>query len=232
MRSLYISLVVVIFSWLVGNAFSSMAQEHQLLTPIETENVAFSPMNDTLLVIEDVNPEMPLDNRKPLLLVHGWNFEGNPASPSGSYWNNLLNYIKNDEELNRSYKPYLVKYWSNVVPISELAVELRKKVEAIGLQDKKIVLIGHSMGGLVSRSYIIEQQFTTGIAAGKKCGEMVDLIITLSSPHHGSPMANGPARDAKVKTLYKFLIPILDTFVFNATAFNQQNRVDLHYIRQ
>ncbi|HPR61762.1 MAG TPA: hypothetical protein PLF35_12485, partial [Prolixibacteraceae bacterium] len=31
---------------------------------------------DNLLVIEDVSPELSLEGRKPLLLIHGWSFEG------------------------------------------------------------------------------------------------------------------------------------------------------------
>jgi hypothetical protein len=188
-----------------------------------------APLFDNLLMIEDLYPELSLENRKPLLLIHGWNFDGEPAPPGGAYWNHFLNYMKNDKELLSNFKPYLVKYWSNAVPIFDLGAELRKKVEELGLNDRKIVIMAHSMGGLVARSYMAENQFLSGKSKGKLCGDMVDLLVTLSSPHHGSPMANGPARDAKVDFLNKTMLQILESFVFKETTYNEQNRKDLHW---
>lgn len=191
---------------------------------------AFSMVdNDTLLVIEDASPELSPEGRKPLLLVHGWNFDGNPAPPGGNYWNNFLNYLKNDATLSANFKPYLVKYWSNSVSVKDLGAEFRSKVEAIGLNEQKIVILAHSMGGLVSRSYMNEQTFTTGSSAGEKCGDNVDLLITLSSPHHGSPMANGPARNAKVNVLLQATMNTVDALVFNETKYDDVNRTDLHW---
>ena len=103
---------------------------------------------DELLVIEDAAPELPLEGRKPLLLVHGWNFDGQPAPPGGNYWNNFVNYLKNDATLKANFKPYLVKYWSNYVTVKEIGVAFRDQVEAMGLHEQKVAIIGHSMGAL------------------------------------------------------------------------------------
>lgn len=184
---------------------------------------------DQLLTIEDVSPELSLDGRKPLFLIHGWSFDGNPAPPTGGYWENIKQLIKSDPELRANFKPYYVRYWSNYVTVKEIGAELRKKVEEAGLNDQKIAIIGHSMGGLVARSYMNEQTFTTGISNGKKCGDNVDLLITLSSPHHGSPMANGPARNAKVSFLLQVTMSSVETAVFKETKYDQVNRSDLHW---
>ena len=135
----------------------------------------------------------------------------------------------NDPELRANFKPYYVKYWSNAVSISEIAEQLRIKVEEAGLHEQKIAIIAHSMGGLVSRSYLSEQSFTKGPSLNKKCGFMVDELITLGSPHHGSPMANGPARNAAMKGTAKLLVPLLDAFVFKEINYNEVNRSDLRW---
>lgn len=187
------------------------------------------PVMDELLVIEDMNPELSPEGRKPLLMIHGWSFEGRPAPPGGGYWDNFRNYILNDPVLRANFKPYYVKYWSNEVPVKEIAAALRDKMEAAGLHEQKIVIMGHSMGGLVSRSYMNEHRFTKGALKNKLCGDQVDLLITLGSPHHGSPMANGPARNAKVSLFLQMTMNTVESFVFKDTKYNQVNRSDLRW---
>jgi len=225
MKTLNFSISFLIFLLITFTAKGQQSAENTAIT----DSLLFSILNDSLVTIEDVSPELSLDNRKPLLLIHGWNFAGEPAPPGGSGWENLRNYLKNDTDLKRCFKPYLVKYWSNSVPVKELALELQKKIEEAGLNEKNIVLIGHSMGGLVSRSYMNEQQFTTGNSNGKKCGELVDLLITLSSPHHGSPMANFNARNARAGLGMGSFLAILDGLIFSETKYDEVNRSDLRW---
>jgi hypothetical protein len=37
---------------------------------------------DNLLDIEDASPGISLEGRIPLLLIHGWNYDGKPAPPA------------------------------------------------------------------------------------------------------------------------------------------------------
>ncbi|MDP1833388.1 MAG: alpha/beta fold hydrolase [Candidatus Moranbacteria bacterium] len=59
------------------------------------------------------------------------------------------------------------------------AQKLQTKIEAIRKQTKisKVDVVAHSMGGLVARAYI----------EGDDYGNDVDKMITLGTPHHGSP---------------------------------------------
>jgi hypothetical protein len=185
---------------------------------------------DDLLQIEDVTPELSLEGRIPLLLIHGWSFDGKPAAPGTGYWEYFKNFLLNDPELRGYFKIYYVKYWSNAVSVKELGGLLRDKVELAGFNEKPFALIAHSMGGLVSRSFMTEYSFTTGVNAGKNCGDNVKLLITLGTSHHGSPMANGPARNDKVSDFFlKLLLPILDGIVFKDNKYNELNRSDLHW---
>jgi len=179
--------------------------------------------------IEDVSPELSQEGRIPLILVHGWSFNGKPAPPGTGYWDFFKNYLMNDPELKKYFKPYYVKYWSNAVSVNQLGSLLRNEIEQAGLHELPLVIIGHSMGGLVSRSFMNENVYTTGINAGKKCGDIVKLLITLGTPHHGSPMANGPARDDKVNFLMKLTMSTVESMVFSDTRYYDVNRSDLRW---
>ncbi|MBN2806600.1 MAG: hypothetical protein JXR22_08060, partial [Prolixibacteraceae bacterium] len=205
-------------------AFATQTSPADTLLPAQS-----TQMMDELLVIEDMSPELSLEGRKPLLMIHGWSFEGRPAPPGGGYWDNFRNDLLSDPVFRANFKPYYVKYWSNEVTVQEIAAALRNKVEEAGLHEQKIVIMGHSMGGLVSRSYMNEQTFTKGALKNKRCGDQVDLLITLGTPHHGSPMANGPARNAKVSVFLQMTMNTVESFVFKETKYNQVNRSDLRW---
>ncbi len=184
---------------------------------------------DNLLDIEDASPGISLEGRIPLLLIHGWNYNGKPSPPATGQWNNFLNYLLNDPELREFYKPYFVKYWSNSIPVNAIAGLLRDKIQQTGFHEKEIVIIAHSMGGLVSRSFMNEYSYTSGKNIGKKCGENVRLLITLGTPHHGSPMANGPARDNEVDFIMKLTLSTVESMAFKDIKYNEVNRSDLRW---
>ncbi len=184
---------------------------------------------DSYMAIEDASYGVPLEGRIPVLMVHGWNPNGKPASPSGSMWSNIRDFINGDPLLYHNFKPYLVKYWSNAVPINELAAQFRDALEQNGMHEQKVIILAHSMGGLVSRSMMSEYTFQDGRFSGQKCGDLVKLLITLGTPHHGSPMANGPARDAKVPFLQKIYIALVESIAFDQVKYNEVNRSNLHW---
>ena len=225
----FLFFVIVTFgklSFSQNDNFTKLEEELSQYSPKNTELITPKAI-DELLVIEDVSPELSLEGRKPLLLIHGWSFDGDPASPSGGYWDHFKNYLMNDSTLRANFKPYYVKYWSNEVSVKEIGEALRIKVEEAGLNEQKIVIVAHSMGGLVARSYMTEQLFSQGAATGLQCGKLVDRLITLGTPHHGSPMANGPARNAKLSFLLSLYINTLESAVFKDVKYNEVNRSDL-----
>lgn len=207
-----------------SNTWYQAVTEHSLMA-VEVQ----AAQVDQLLVIEDVSPGLSLEGRKPLLLIHGWSFDGKPAPPGGGYWEHFKNYLLNDPLLSANFKPYYVKYWSNDVSVKDLATELRRQVEAIGFHEQKIAILAHSMGGLVARSYLNESVFSKGIAQGKKCGDMVDVLITLGTPHHGSPMANNKARNAKFTFPLSLYVTLVETAFFKEIKYNEYNRSDLRW---
>lgn len=182
-----------------------------------------------ILYIEEYDSNIELGDRIPLLLIHGWNPESAGEPPAISMWNNIINSIKSNPELQANYKLYTISYWSNSISVQELGAALKEDMETIGLSNKRVVILTHSMGGLVSRSFMNEQTYSDGIFAGKKCGEAVRLLVTLGSPHHGSPIANGDARDAKASALMKILMDAIEQYAFNDLPSNKPSRSDLRW---
>lgn len=117
----------------------------------------------------------------PVLLVHGF-------FSNGGYWQPLR------EQLQAAGLGPV--YTINLEPlggdIERLAAQLAARVEAILAQTacRQLVLVGHSMGGLVSRCYLHRHG-----GAGR-----VAKLITLGSPHHGTVVASrigAKARNAR-----------------------------------
>ncbi|MCF8359412.1 MAG: hypothetical protein K9H26_11670 [Prolixibacteraceae bacterium] len=197
----------------------------------EPEHVSFSHFksDEELLYIEDPNPEIDPDGKTPIIIVHGWSFQGRPAPPGTGYWDFFKSFLLNDFELRNNFKPYYVKYYSNAVSIQELGTLLRDKLQEEGLHQQPFVIIAHSMGGLVSRSFMIENTYTSGNYLGRQCGDNVNLLITLGSPHHGSPMANGPARDNEVNFIMQLTMATIEGLVFKETTYDEVNRSNLRW---
>ncbi len=64
--------------------------------------------------------------------------------------------------------------------IPALAVQLKREIDARFGTREPILLVGFSMGGLVSRHYLQE------LGGAKRC----QALVTISSPHHGTHVAS------------------------------------------
>ncbi len=179
----------------------------------------------------------PLGSRIPIILVHGWNRDSVPAPPNYHTWDQFIKYFgsSNGTNLKQQYKPYRFNYYSNSnnVFLTDLGSALRDVLDCVNTNDlqnfgsKNIVIIGHSMGGLIARSFMGQLQ-KQGAFAGKKGGERVLRLITLGTPHHGAPLANGQSLNSVTPI---FLWPLLDTvnLYYGAVAWYMPNRFDLHW---
>lgn len=121
------------------------------------------------LVADDATP---LGTRLPVVLVHGW-----CSSPAD--WAPFAARAAQHPRLPRRCKLYRFGY-DSLKPIGangeQLARELAQQPEFAG---RPVVLVGHSMGGLVSRA-----------CAEGGPAERLAALHTLGTPHHGSPAAN------------------------------------------
>ena len=115
------------------------------------------------------NPTPASDEKKPVLLIHGYMMRG---------W--TLMYIKKRLKKDGWNQAYT---WSYIPPFKNIpyyAGQLKNKVNDIldETSQTKIVLIGHSMGGLLARYYISHLD-------GKSC---VEKLITIGTPHKGTQL--------------------------------------------
>jgi pimeloyl-ACP methyl ester carboxylesterase len=97
--------------------------------------------------------------------------------------------------LDRKFDLVLTYDYENLsTPIAETAQELKSQLAAAGLQDndnKRLTLLVHSMGGLVSR-WFIERE------GGNK---VVDHLVMCGTPNHGSPFGKIDAARKILKVL-------------------------------
>lgn len=140
-----------------------------------------------------------LGTRIPLILIHGWNSQSVPASPQKEVWANFLFYYLTNPSLKNKFKAYYFSYHSNDISVFDLGGKLRdvldekNAIDPTNFGSKPVAILAHSMGGLIARSYMQQHWQANGAFAGKPGGERVLKLITLGTPHYGSPLANGDA---------------------------------------
>jgi hypothetical protein len=208
------------------------------LVSIQPVALAATAYDDTALVDDDGTP---IGNRTPLILVHG--IHGNKpdggsddiAHPYAGYFGNFIHYFYtqapatyNPGVLNTKFKIYRFHYVSDQHFIPDIAQAFKQRIDAYpGGFPNNFVVLAHSMGGLVARSYMSEQSG----------GSRVIELITLATPHHGTPMANEGARAAITTTLWETLMDIGDGIEWGnwnplaapATHAGDPNRADLRW---
>lgn len=146
----------------------------------------------------------PLGKRTPLILVHGIQFP--VVNSYSATWDKFLERFYNDEELSKSYKPYTFSYETlnickaNNFTITDVGNELGNQITSY-FNGKPVVILAHSMGGLVARSFM--EEYST---QGQKGETVVLRLITLGTPHHGTPVADVP-------TLAPLLALVIPSFV-------------------
>lgn len=106
----------------------------------------------------------------PVVLVHG-------IFCNGGYWRPLIRYLRKRGITHC----YTINLEPPLASINRYARDLAQYVEDVcaAAHAEKVVLVGHSMGGLVGRAYV--QRY-----GGDK---RVLKLITIASPHHGSYLA-------------------------------------------
>jgi len=114
------------------------------------------------------NPKDPKNQMKlPVLFIHG-------IFSNGGYWWALHRYL-HQRQLTHLFTLNISPIFAD---IDSFAVEVKNRVEQICVETgaSQVILVGHSMGGLIARAYFHHH-------GGK---ERIAKIITLGSPHHGT----------------------------------------------
>lgn len=102
-------------------------------------------LDSKLMLLEPYDPD-----RIPVLLVHGLN--SHPRM-----WRDVINDLRADPKLRGRYQ-FMIFYYPTGWPITYSSMRLREELAAFENlfgPPKKMVLVGHSMGGLLSRMQVI-----------------------------------------------------------------------------
>src|SRR5271166_6436647 len=154
-----------------------------------------------LVILQPYDP-----NKIPVLMTHG--LQDTPAT-----WAPLLNELRSDPEINKHYQFWVFSYPSGY-PFPYSAELLREELDRVDKTypgHKKIVLIGHSMGGMVSRLMVTDSGLTFWDAYFGKPPDQVPMnskdkqfvesllifkhrsdvsrVIFCSTPHRGAGLA-------------------------------------------
>lgn len=126
-------------------------------------------------------------SKTPVILIHGLQlFKTSCGSfatwdAAGATFPGLTAALQAKDTTARAFQLYALRY-PTFEPVANAVAFLRAEVVRRGWQNRDIVLVGHSMGGLVGRGYLA--------AYGS---EHVRALVTLGTPHLGSPFANDAA---------------------------------------
>jgi len=165
-------------------------------------------MNITgLYMLQPYDPD-----RIPLIFVHG-------LISTPRIWRNVINELEHDPELRKRYQCWVFAYPTGNPPLYS-ALRLREELDKFQRAHpaaKDAVLVGHSMGGILSRAQVTTIQRKDWDAIGKKeaatlfasvkpgdpldrgtrftANPNVSRAIFICTPHRGSEMAIGTLGD-------------------------------------
>ncbi len=149
-----------------------------------------SDANGPLAALVKLGPDAPA--KTPLILIHGIQATQDRASveTDNQTWAEFLKLFNaKDSPLSARYSIFLFQYCSDREPVSAIAAKLRDLIDQ-KLPGREHVIVAHSMGGLIAKSYIGETEHAQGVWKGKRGGDTTIGLITLATPHHGTPGAN------------------------------------------
>ncbi|MDQ1284188.1 MAG: hypothetical protein QG620_536 [Patescibacteria group bacterium] len=144
----------------------------------------FAPASDNVLLT--AVDQTSLGKRIPLILIHGNNSE----NERDFRWGNFLKKFRKDAEFSEKYKVYKFR-WDSEKSNLDNGIALGYAIDSsIALVNKKVTILAHSRGGLVARYFMNRYTIKSGRYAGKLGGERVKYLVTLATPHRGSPGAD------------------------------------------
>ena len=165
--------VIVAVTWAYARAYPSPApplSAGRRLRMVIAEYLAFLLSFIVLMPFERLwmAPDRLRPCTRPLLLVHG------SACSRGVWWR-----LRRDLEA-AGHTVASVSLYPPYTSIGKLVPQLNQRVEEVcrATGAAQVVLIAHSMGGLVCRSYL-----------ARHGGGRVERLITIASPHAGTELA-------------------------------------------
>ena len=159
-KNLLLLLLASIFLWTSTGLSVSVAAD------IETMEAPFLHALDNT----------PLENRTPLILIHGID----PGRGQYDNWDLYVAAFQNNAPFQQQYKVY--RYPLLGVPENAALLTVALEQFLVETRTQNMRLLAHSMGGVLLRN----------LSGGHLMQHHVDRIITISTPFHGTPLTIKP----------------------------------------
>ena len=193
--------------WLGENRLNQLA----ILTMLQNKA---TPLPE-LFMLEPYNP-----NKKVVIMVHG--LASSPAT-----WVNFTNNLLSDPQLRDHYQVWQIFYSTNL-PILENRYQIQELIKtAYQMSDptgihpasKNSVLIGHSMGGVISRMMVSDDDLSSNM-------EELAYLVSSNKPHPKHANLSPLNKTDKAQLRQRFILsalPQVDTAVFISAPFRGTN---------
>lgn len=131
--------------------------------------------------------------RTPVVLIHGlWghatDFRATMSSLESAGYYTFVNEYDNWKGPSEILPTYSLSF------LHGFLLPALNYLKFMGIECKKIDVVGHSMGGLLTKQFTRNRYYKTEYTYGKRA---VRRLITLGTPHWGSPLANLLNEDTK-----------------------------------
>lgn len=180
-----------------------------------------------------------LDPKKiPLVIVHGANLQSIFfAEPRLEAWEPFVEFYSTDPQLKQNFEPYMFAYYSNMTTGEDLGTKLGQELDNLNASDsnfgsKPIVFDVHSFGNDITRSFMQKYVQRSGAWVGQIGGRRVAGMVSMGGAMWGSPMANGPALYARIKTTDELKLLLFENLFYYSGAgptWDYPNRSDLRW---
>ncbi|TGN08552.1 hypothetical protein EHS11_15525 [Leptospira ilyithenensis] len=151
------------------------------------------------------------NGRPKIIFIHGWNPAERDSDPvpgdskkieniQNTFRNGIIHYQENISSAKDKYELFLYTYRTSSSVLFN-GQNFASVLKSAFKKDDKIIVIAHSMGGIVTRSAMLSSDYESG---------MIDGVVTLASPQYGSPFATPNfSDDPLLKNLVSYLTETL-----------------------
>ncbi|TGL36635.1 alpha/beta fold hydrolase [Leptospira koniambonensis] len=189
------------------------AEQNHALYKFSTVIPNLQPENLSPLYFQD--PYFQRDNRPKIVFIHGWDFAERQTDPPTDFnkkvtnllgtWNQGLAFVTDNATPPSNYtgsvydnfEIYVFTYRTS----DYIEVNGRRFIDSLNAafnSSDKVVVVAHSMGGLVSRAAIQHANNTE---------DVIDHIVSLGTPYYGSPYSSPQYTGnlSSIGTIIKFM---------------------------
>lgn len=167
-----VSLQIMIISFFVSACIAGSTP-----TPKTSQSEACEDLGPAI-----ANPQQSLPATKLFVFIHGWG-----GTKEQETWGCFLKFMKNNQRLSgyaiESYG-YPTSVFGHSPSIDEVSGNFEQWLMNCCSQFQSYILVGHSMGGIVAKQYILNM-----LHRGQAADLKVELVFFIATPHTGAALA-------------------------------------------